>query len=405
MSGPRVGLFGILGAGNLGNDASMESVLTYLRARHPEAVVDAMCKGPDTVTRRYGIPAVALTWYQRHEETATGVRSAVLKLAGKLVDVFRTAAWVRRHDAVIVPGMGVMEATLPLKALHLPYSLLLLSWWGRVFGTKVALVGVGAAPIKRRTTRMLLDGAARWASYRSYRDVPSLEAMRARGLDTSRDRVHADVAFALPMPACGPGDPRIVGLGVMEYHGGDADRARAAEIRSAYLATMKRFVLWLLDHDRCVRLLVADENEPERTAAAEILTDVRAARPRLTPDRLSLHQASSFAELMDELAPIGTVVATRYHTMICALRLGKPVIALGYAPKFAAILSAMGLADFHQSARSPDADRLVAQFLELEQRQGDLRTAIAAGNASFEQRAEEQFAELSAALFAGSVRR
>lgn len=39
---PRVGLFGLLGSGNLGNDGSMEAVLGYLRSAHPEAVVDAI---------------------------------------------------------------------------------------------------------------------------------------------------------------------------------------------------------------------------------------------------------------------------------------------------------------------------------------------------------------------------
>ena len=52
---PRVGLFGLLGSGNIGNDASMESILGYLRARHPAAVVDAMCMGPDQLTARYGL--------------------------------------------------------------------------------------------------------------------------------------------------------------------------------------------------------------------------------------------------------------------------------------------------------------------------------------------------------------
>jgi len=39
-------LFGILGAGNIGNDASMASTLRYLRAEHPDAIVDAMCSDP-----------------------------------------------------------------------------------------------------------------------------------------------------------------------------------------------------------------------------------------------------------------------------------------------------------------------------------------------------------------------
>ena len=57
---PRVGLYGLLGASNIGNDASMEAILRYLQADHPDAIVDAMCPGPDQVHREYGIEASPL---------------------------------------------------------------------------------------------------------------------------------------------------------------------------------------------------------------------------------------------------------------------------------------------------------------------------------------------------------
>ena len=43
---PRVGLFGNLGSGNIGNDASLEAMLSYLSADQPGAVLDAMCRAP-----------------------------------------------------------------------------------------------------------------------------------------------------------------------------------------------------------------------------------------------------------------------------------------------------------------------------------------------------------------------
>ncbi|MGQ4441122.1 hypothetical protein ACN6LI_006490, partial [Streptomyces violaceoruber] len=52
----RIGVFGLFGAGNSGNDGSLEAVLDHLRAAHPDAVVDAMCGGPETVATRYGVP-------------------------------------------------------------------------------------------------------------------------------------------------------------------------------------------------------------------------------------------------------------------------------------------------------------------------------------------------------------
>lgn len=397
---PHVGLFGLLGSGNLGNDASMESVLRYLRADHPEAIVDVMCKGPETVTERYGVPAITMNWYQRYEKSASGMSAILLKSLGKGIDIFRMASWVNRHDVVIVPGMGTMEASLPIEYWGLPYSFFLLCAWGRLSGAKVAFVSVGAGVIRRRLTRMLLDASARLATYRSYRDAKSRDMMRQRGLDVSRDHVYSDLAFGLPALPCGPGDPRIVGVGVMEYHGGNDDRRQAAAIRALYVETMKSFIRWLIDNDRSVRILIADENKSEGTVGEEILADARAYRPDLDPGRVVTEYASSFAELMQAMAPVGIVVATRYHNVICALRLAKPVVSLGYAPKFASLLADMGLAEFCQSAKSPDVDVLIRQFTELEKRQAELRRTITEGNAAHERNVADQFAELSAVLFA-----
>src|SRR6266567_4767509 len=186
-SPPRVGLFGLLGSGNIGNDASMESVLGYLRTAHPGATIDAMCMGPERLKRVYGIEAIPLFWCRQRGLDLPGVPAVGIKLFGKLVDVFRTAAWVRRHDVVIVPGMGVLETTLPLRASGLPYA-------------------------------------------RSYRDAASREAMRQRGLDVSEDPVYPDLAFALPTPADVPGKPQTVGIGVMDFHGTNDDRRRAEQI-------------------------------------------------------------------------------------------------------------------------------------------------------------------------------
>ena len=167
---PRVGLFGLLGSGNSGNDASMETVLAYLRDAHPDAVVDAMCGGPERVRGKYGIDAVPMFWYQKFEQQKTGVTAGVLKVLGKGMDTVRTMSWVRRHDAVIVPGAGALETTLPQRAWGFPYALFLLSLSGKLSGTKVALVSVGADVINKRVTRWLSNSTARLASYRSYRD-------------------------------------------------------------------------------------------------------------------------------------------------------------------------------------------------------------------------------------------
>ncbi|MFS7876760.1 polysaccharide pyruvyl transferase family protein [Streptomyces asiaticus] len=389
---PRVGVFGLLGSGNLGNDGSLEAVLGYLRAEHPDAVVDALCGGPEAVTARFGIPATRLHWYRGEYRTASRAGSIAAKGLGKLVDVFRTAAWVRRHDVVIVPGMGVLEATLPLRPWGFPYSLFLLCASGRLLRTRVALVSVGAAEIGNRPTRALVRWSARLAAYRSYRDTQSRDAMRAMGVDTTRDEVYPDLAFSLPAPqASAPtGTPGPVCLGVMDFHGGNDDRARAEEIYRRYLDGTIRFVRTLVEEGRPVRLLTGDQCDLSVVAAILDAVDsplVTAAEP------------ASLADLMNEMAAADTVVAVRYHNLICALKTGTPVLALCYAAKSDALMDRMGLGAYRHPAREVDADRLLEQFRDLEKHAAKLRQTLIERNRAAAEQLADQFAALTASVF------
>ncbi|MEV0091294.1 polysaccharide pyruvyl transferase family protein [Streptomyces sp. NPDC050738] len=388
----RVGVFGLLGSGNLGNDGSLEAVLGYLRAEHPRAVVDALCGGAEVVAARYGIPTTRLHWNRGEYRTASRVGAVVGKGLGKFVDAFRTAAWVRGHDVVIVPGMGVLEATLPLRPWGFPYSLFLLCASGRLLRTPVALVGVGAAPIGNRPTRALVRWSARLAAFRSYRDNPSRDAMREMGVDTAHDGVHPDLAFALPAPRTNApsGPPGTVCVGVMDFHGGNDDRARADEIHRRYLDGVIRFVRALVDDGRPVRLLTGDACDAPVVAAILDAVD----SPLVTDA-----EVASLDDLMKETAAADTVVATRYHNLICALKAGTPTLALSYAAKSEAVMDRMGLAAYCHPAGEVDADRLLEQFRELEQRSAELRQTLAERNLVAARQIEDQFTALSAALF------
>ncbi|AJF70197.1 membrane protein [Streptomyces vietnamensis] len=388
----RVGVFGLLGSGNLGNDGSLEAVLGYLRAEHPEAVVDALCGGPEAVTATFGIPATRLHWYRGEYRTASRAGAVAGKGLGKLVDAFRTAAWVRRHDVVIVPGMGVLEATLPLRPWGFPYALFLLCASGRLLRTPVALVGVGAAPIVDRPTRALVRWSARLAAYRSYRDAQSRDAMRAMGVDTARDEVHPDLAFSLPAPpASAPsGPPGVVCVGVMAFHGGNDDRARAEEIHRRYLDGTIRFVRALVEDGRPVRLLTGDE--VDRPVVAAILDAVDS--PLVTAA-----ETSSLADLMKEMAAADSVVAIRYHNLICALKTGTPVLAVTYAAKSDALMTEMGLGAYCHPAREVDADRLLEQFRDLEKRSTELRQTLADRNRAAARQLAHHFTTLTTTLF------
>ena len=268
---------------------------------------------------------------------------------------------------------------------------------GRLFGTKVALVSVGANDIRQRLTRRLITAAARLAYYRSYRDTFSRDAMRRMGLDTSGDPVYPDLAFALPTPRGTRVVAGTVGVGVMDYHGSNDDRQQADQLHASYVEKMKSFVLWLVDNGRPVRLFTTDVHD-ERIMH-EVIADLRAHRPELGPSQVIAEPVSSLDELMRQIASVDTVVASRFHNVLCALKLAKPTLSVGYAAKFDVLMAEMGLAEFCQSARSLDIDRLIEQFTELESRSAQLKQTMTERTAANARLLDHQFATLSALLF------
>ncbi|MGW5693021.1 hypothetical protein ACWEWX_19220, partial [Streptomyces asiaticus] len=99
---PRVGVFGLLGSGNLGNDGSLEAVLGYLRAEHPDAVVDALCGGPEAVTARFGIPATRLHWYRGEYRTASRAGSIAAKGLGTQAQIWDQIRAARRDGLAVL---------------------------------------------------------------------------------------------------------------------------------------------------------------------------------------------------------------------------------------------------------------------------------------------------------------
>jgi polysaccharide pyruvyl transferase WcaK-like protein len=327
--------------------------------------------------------------------TALAAKSLKVPL-GMVIDAFRTASWVRRHDVVIVPGTGVLEATIAVRPWHTPYSLFLVCAFGRLFGTKVALVSVGANDA-RQLMRRLVTVAARLAYYRSYRDTFSRDAMRRMGLDTSGDAVYPDLAFALPVPQGVPVVAGTVGVGVMDYHGGNDDRRQADQLHASYVEKMKSFVLWLVDNCRPVRMITTDVHD-ERIMH-EVVAHVHAYRPKLGPLQIIAEPASSPGELLRQIASVDIVVASRYHNVLYALKLAKPTLSISYAAKSDVLMAEMGLAEFCQSTPSLDVGRLIEQFTELESRSAKLRQTTMERADANSRLLDRQFAALSALLF------
>ena len=164
------------------------------------------------------------------------------------------------------------------------------------------------------------------------------------GVDTSRDKVYPDLAFALPTPPESPSESKVVGLGVMAYYGGNEERPHADSIHACYVAKLKQFARWLAGDGWQIRLFIGDA--VDEAVAREVMIDLRTVMPELDEQWVVYEQVQSLEELTIQMSKVGVVVATRYHNVVCALKASRPTISLGYAPKNGALMAQMGLEEF-----------------------------------------------------------
>ncbi|PJJ56860.1 polysaccharide pyruvyl transferase WcaK-like protein [Mumia flava] len=395
----RIGVLGYFGIGNIGNEGTLEAFLDYLRAQHPDAEILCLAAEPDQVTRDHGVEAVRLMSYR--PGPGSGAVLTVRKALSRLVDAPRIFRLVGRTDAVAVPGTGVLETSLLTQPWSLPYWLFLTAVACRLRRRPFALVSVGAEPTGDPTTRFFHRWTVRLADYVSYRDEASRATVAAMGAAREDARLYPDLAFGLPTPAVERERPDLVVLGVMRYEVADHGRSRGPEAVRAYVVDTTRLIADLVAAGRTVRMVVGDV--ADLTLAEEIEQRVVREHPEVH-GRVTTSVAATLTELMGEMAGAGVVVASRFHNVICALKLAVPTVSLGYAGKNARVLEEFGLGELSQRMDSLDVDLVVAQVARAGAIADEVRPAMHATAQRFGAELADQEKRLSSEVFGAAAR-
>jgi polysaccharide pyruvyl transferase WcaK-like protein len=375
----RVALYGYLGSGNLGNDASLETILHWLGCDYPDVEVRCITIAPDAIAARYGVPSVRLAW-RTSAQGSNRVTEALRKMLGRAIDVPRSYALAGSVDAVIVPGMGVLEERLGERPWGLPFGLFLMAAACRLRRRHFLLLDVGAEWAKNPVTRRLYVATVRLATHVSYRDSSSAAAMARAG---ARDvaAIAPDLAFAHPVPRLAtPESGRIV-VGVMAYYGHKDDPKRGADVRRRYVATMASALAQVVAAGSHVVLVGGDWVDVD--VARDVQEAVLTACPNLSDDAIVVREFTTFTELAEEMMRAEIVIASRFHNVICALRLARPTISVGYASKNRDLMEALGLDTYCQEIENLDADQLVAQVRAARGDASELEARIRCGTTDY----------------------
>ncbi|HEX4562166.1 MAG TPA: polysaccharide pyruvyl transferase family protein [Gemmatimonadales bacterium] len=411
-----VGLLSPCGWGNLGDAAIQDSAIHGIRRNIPDARIQAFTLNPDDTEQRHGIPADTIVGYsipgtygvqpRRGLADARGVASpapeapdlkdrlrshprlfAVLKSVRKALaplerrfgPLLSESAHLRRSSARIAPfdlllasGGGQLDAHWGGAWGH-PYALYRWSVLAGLHHVPFGILSTGTGEVQGSLERWFFRGALERARYRSFRDEGSRTLALAFGADP-HDPVIPDLAFGVPVRPRAParaGDRPVLGVSPIVFERPGqwpvSDAARYEDYTGRLAHTVRRLVA----EGYAYRWVVSDLGDRHAVQEVRARLDTETAAHEVQPAA----SIAGVADLLDALAGIDVLIASRLHAILLGFVVGTPAVALSYDRKVDTLMSDFALDDNRLDIRTFTPD----DVLGVVRRLCAGRVAVAAG--------------------------
>jgi polysaccharide pyruvyl transferase WcaK-like protein len=401
----RIAFWGNFGTGNWGNECTLQAIIHNTRRRIPDAELSCFCFNPDDTLRRHGLPSFPISSLRARTGNGDAAHDrGPVRVLRRLSDEARiwreTLALARRADVIVMAGTGMITDTGE-GAMGMPYDMFKLSLAAKATGRKLMFASVGVEAIRSPRARFFIRTALRLADYRSYRDHQSKERLEKIGFPAGSDPVLPDLAFSLPgsmagarsgLSGRGAAKPTI-GVGLYDHRGRGLGGPSDAAAYRQYIDKIASFAMSLLERGHPIRVIIGDLTYDE-----PVVEDLRVAlASRGLAEYAGLYEdepARSVEQVMDQLASLDLVVASRFHNVLLALMLGKPVVSVSYNEKNDALMGQMGMAQYCRSIESFEVDWLMDRVDDVERNGARLRPRIVEKAAQFRDELDKQYAVL-----------
>ncbi len=393
----KIALLDHVGGGNLGDDATLQSVASSIKRRLPRAEITAFSMNPDDTQARHGIkshPIRRSCWaigYGR-AETEVDLKARVKALTHKYhlfyllkavkavvslpIETFRELSFlassrrtINSFDILIISGGG--QLTEKDGPWGFPYTIFKWVVLARSAGIGCVFLNVGAGPLSQPLSKFFVKRALLAADYVSLRDHQSQALVRRIGFG-GESQVFPDSAYALEVATTGDstretGCQPIVGLSPMPYPDPDAS-GRLAEknqiVYEAFIRKLASFASRLVAESHALALFGTDfgVDPPAIEDLQRALSKYHGISSRqCRVDR----PAKSVPDLLAAISGMDYVVTCRFHGVVFAHLLKKPVLAIAHHPKVADLMAHLELSSYCVDIRDFDASLLADKFASL----------------------------------------
>ncbi len=412
-----------MGGGNLGDDATQDVVIQNIKIRWPNAEISLFSMNPADTRSRHGVSAYPIrteSWNpgERRANGGVTVKSRVKKALQKcpiLLQILhgintiamraprrffnefrflsKSFAVLRSFDLLIISGGGQLLDTWggPWK---FPYTIFKWTLLAKLSRTKCYFLNVGAGPLTYPLGKWFVRSALGLADYVSFRDEDSKNLVESVGY-TGKSHVAADCVYALDSPApreCGPARQSgpLVGLSPMAYRAPRRYWQKDQAFYERFLEQVASFANWLGDNRYRLALFSTDIWFDLQTIqqVGALLRNGRSGEP---PYQVRQENIAEVNQLLSTIGSMDYIVTCRFHGVVFAHLLNKPVLALSHHPKVSSLMSDLGLARYCLDIDRCDAGCMQEAFLAMVANRDEIKQRMAAKAASYKKTVIAQF--------------
>jgi len=205
------------------------------------------------------------------------------------------------------------------------------------------------------------------ANYVSFRDLQSQALIEQLGVKC-KTHVYPDSAYALDISRYeSVGDLRpqaVVGINPIGFCDPRIWPRQDLDVYMQYLDKLAEFVQWLLREDYDVRIY-SGEASVDVYAIEDLKDRLHSSFSPAQIQKLCMQPSETVEDLLTEMASFDLVVTSKFHGVIFAHLLGKPVVALSYHHKIDDLMHAVGNPQHCLDIESFDLQKLTGAIVDL----------------------------------------
>jgi len=389
--GNKIVFFGVFGNQNLGNECTLEATMYNIHMALPDATFICLCTVPEDTELRHNIPAFAVhraypawldsqLWSGRRSRLMKLLRKILFRIPLELIHWAKGFKVIKGSHMLIVPGTQVVSdyVTGPFSW---PYDIFKWAIIAKLCRARLLFLNIGVGPIYHPLSRWFIKASLNLSDYRSYRDIASKRYVEKMGPCRSCHLVYPDLAFSLQstlLPACqNVGKQRpVFGIGLKDYlgRGGLRDRHNNRTYRD-YLNTLGD-VLYDSDVEQDFMELLHERglmNKDGQIVSEPVFT---------------------VKQLLSQIAAIDFLVTSRFHNLVLALMLNKPVVCLSDHGKLDSLMTEIGLIEYCLPLANLDFDDLIDRVVKLEKNAEALKPYVKQKTEEYRRILDEQYSLL-----------